>query len=234
MVAETTTHHGDGQAMYNNDDYDYPRFPHTLVRRQMAECFKAWGMKPDHVETAADLLLEADMRGVDTHGIAMLVSYDDRRRKNQITIDADVKVVHETPTTAVVDGGGGLGFVPGATAMQLAIKKAKAMGVACATVRNTNHFGAAGVYALMAARQGLLGFATTNGSRGTVVPTFAAKAMLNTNPFCFAAPTKRNGQFCLDFATSTSASGKIRNAAIEKRPVPPGPRIRPGISRAPC
>ncbi len=208
--------------MYNNDDYDFPRFSHDLVRRQMAACFMAWGMKPEHVETSAGLLLEADLRGVDTHGIAMLVSYDERRRKNLITINTDVKVVHETPTTAVVDGGGGLGFVPGATAMGLAIEKAKAMGVACATVRNSNHFGAAGVYALMAARQGLLGFATTNGARPSVVPTFSAETMLNTNPFCFAAPTKRNGQFCLDFATSTSASGKIRNAAIEKRPVPAG------------
>ena len=93
--------------MYNNDDYDFPRFPHKLVRQQIAECLTAWGMKADHVETSADLLIEADLRGVDTHGISMLTSYDDRRRKNMLSANAEVKVVHETPTTALIDGGGG-------------------------------------------------------------------------------------------------------------------------------
>ena len=208
--------------MYNNDDYDFPRFPHRLVRQQIAECLTAWGMNPDHVETSADLLIEADLRGVDTHGISMLTSYDDRRRKNMLSPNAEVKVVHETPTTALVDGGGGLGFAPGALAMNLAIKKAKEMGVSCTTARNSNHFGAAGVYALMAARQGLIGFSCTNGSEPSVAPTFSAQSMLSTNPFAFAAPTKKNDLFCLDFATSSVARGKIRNAAIEKRPVPIG------------
>lgn len=208
--------------MYNNDDYDFPRFPHELVHKQIAECLSAWGMKPDYVETSAGLLSEADLRGVDTHGISMLTSYDDRRRKGLIAVDAEPKVIHETPTTAVVDGGGGLGFVPSQLAMSMAIKKARDLGVACCTVRHSNHFGAAGVYALMAAREGMIGFATTNGLAPTVAPTFSKQPRFSTNPFAFAAPTKRNDIFCLDFATSTVARGKIRNAAIEERPVPHG------------
>ncbi len=208
--------------MYNNDDYDFPRYSHKLVRQQIAETFAAWGMKPEHVEIAADRLIEADLRGVDTHGISMLTSYDDWRKKGWITVGTEVTVVRETPTTAVIDGGGGLGFVPATMGMQKAIEKARQMGVACVTVRNSSHFGASGVYALMAAREGMIGFSTTNGFSVAVVPTFAAEGMLGTNPFAFAAPTKRNQLFCLDFATSAVARGKIRNAAIEKRPVPIG------------
>jgi LDH2 family malate/lactate/ureidoglycolate dehydrogenase len=208
--------------MYNNDDYDFPRFPHKLVRKQIADILTAWGMSEEHVETSAGLLSEADLRGVDTHGISMLTSYDDRRRKGMVAMDAEVKIAHETPTTAVVDGGGGLGFVPGRLGMETCIAKAKEMGVACVTVRNSNHFGAAGVYALMAARQGLLGFAATNGSSTSVAPTFAKEGRLSTNPFAFAAPTMKNPIFCLDFATSAVARGKIRNSAIEERPVPAG------------
>ncbi len=208
--------------MYNNDDYDFPRYPHKLVRQQIAETLTAWGMKLEHVEIAADRLIEADLRGVDTHGISMLTSYDDWRKKGWITVGTDVTVVRETPTTAVIDGGGGLGFVPATMGMQKAIEKAKQVGVSCVTVRNSSHFGASGVYALMAAREGLIGFSTTNGFSNSVVPTFGAEGKLSTNPFAFAAPTKRNQLFCLDFATSAVARGKIRNAAIEKRPVPIG------------
>jgi LDH2 family malate/lactate/ureidoglycolate dehydrogenase len=208
--------------MYNNDDYDFPRYPHKLVRQQIAETLAAWGMKPEHVEIAADRLIEADLRGVDTHGISMLTSYDDWRKKKWITVGTEVTVVRETPTTALIDGGGGLGFVPATIGMQKAIEKAKTMGVSCVTVRNSSHFGASGVYALMAAREGLIGFSTTNGFSNSVSPTFSAEGKLSTNPFAFAAPTKRNNLFCLDFATSTVARGKIRNAAVEKRPVPAG------------
>ena len=217
-----------GKAVYNNDELvDVARFPHGVVREQMAALLTAWGMAEDHVATATGILVDADLRRIDTHGISMMTSYHQRRRDNQITLDATVSVVRETPTTAVVDAGGGLGFVPSVTAMGLAIDKAKTLGLGCAAVRNSNHFGAAGYYARMAATHGLIGFAATNGSGPLVAPTFGAEAKLSTNPIAFAAPTRRHPTFSLDMATSTTARGKIRNAAVEKRPIPLGWALDP-------
>ena len=212
-----------GKAVYNNDELaGMTRFPHPVVRDQMAALLTAWGMPADQVATAAGILVDADLRGIDTHGISMMTSYHQKRLDNLITLNSVISVVRETPTTAVVDAGGGLGFVPSVMAMGLAIDKATALGLGCAAVRNSNHFGAAGYYARMAAAQGLMGFATTNGSGPLVAPTYGAEGKLSTNPIAFAAPTRRHPNFSLDMATSTTARGKIRNAAVEKRPIPLG------------
>ena len=197
-------------------------FPAEAVRNQIASCLTAWGMPKDQVETTADVMVDADKCGIDTHGISMLTSYDTRRREGILTMDAAIEVVSETPVTALVDAGGGLGYVPSVFATEIAIKKAKEMGLAGIAVRNSNHFGATGYYTRMMAEQGLIGFATTNGSGPRTAPTFGREAKLSTNPIAFTAPAKRNPAFNLDMATTTVAAGKIRNKANEGQPLPVG------------
>lgn len=198
------------------------RYPATTVRAQIASCLTAWGMTPDYVEITARVMADADACGIDTHGISMIPPYDQRRRDGILTIDAEVTVVHETPVMALVDGGGGLGYVPGVTATELAIAKAGEAGMAAVAVRNSNHYGAAGYYSRMMAAAGLVGMATTNASGPRSAPTFGKEPKLSTNPLAFAAPTRRNPTFSLDMATTTVAAGKVRNRANEGVAIPLG------------
>jgi LDH2 family malate/lactate/ureidoglycolate dehydrogenase len=144
------------------------------------------------------------------------------RRSGRANMQARPRVIKETPVSALVDGDGGLGHVPGRFAMQLAIDKAKASGIAIAAVRNSAHFGAAGYYALMAAQAGLIGIACTSNSLAQVAPTFGKEAKLGTDPWSFAAPASSGQPFLLDMATTTVAAGRIRNKANEGLPCPPG------------
>jgi LDH2 family malate/lactate/ureidoglycolate dehydrogenase len=137
-------------------------------------------------------------------------------------MDARPKIMKETPISALVDAGGGLGHVPAHFAMQVAIDKAKNSGVAIAVVRNSAHFGATGYYTLMAAKQGLIGMACTSASGIQVAPTFGKEAKLGTDPWSFAAPSGDDQPFLLDMATTTVAAGRIRNKANEGLPCPPG------------
>jgi LDH2 family malate/lactate/ureidoglycolate dehydrogenase len=197
-------------------------FPADALRNQIASCLTAWGMPADQVEITASVMVDADKCGIDTHGLSMLTTYDQRRRDGILTIDAKITVVKETPVTAMVDAGGGLGYVPSVQATKIAIKKAKEMGLAGVAVCNSNHFGATGYYTRMMAEDGLIGLATTNGSGPRSAPTFGTEPKLSTNPIAFTAPAKRNPAFNLDMATTTVAAGKIRNRANEKQPLPLG------------
>jgi LDH2 family malate/lactate/ureidoglycolate dehydrogenase len=197
-------------------------FSHQVVRNQIVACFTAWGMPAENAETASGVMIEADLRGIDSHGISMVPWYYDRVRNHQITMDANIEVVHQTPVVGLIDGGGGLGYVPSVRAMALVIEKAKAVGMSGVGVRNSAHFGAAGYYARMAAAEGLIGFATTNGSMPRALPTFGAEIKLTTNPIAFAAPAARHKPFDLDMATSTVATGKIRNRWVEGVAMPEG------------
>jgi LDH2 family malate/lactate/ureidoglycolate dehydrogenase len=193
-----------------------------LVREQIASILTAWGMSPEHVETTSKVMVDADSCGIDTHGISMIPPYEDRRRRNVITLDAQIKVVKETPTTALIDAGGGLGYVPSIMATNMCIEKAKQHGMAAIAVKESAHFGATGFYTRMMAKQGLIGIATTNGSGPRTAPTFGKGGKLSTNPIAFAAPTKRNDNFSLDMATTTVAAGKIRNKWNENQRLPLG------------
>src|SRR5205085_12500956 len=122
--------------------------PAELLGRQLTGIFEAWGMAGESVEITTRMLLAADLRGIDSHGVAMLPLYDDFRRAGKLTLNPEIKIVRETPATALMDAGGGLGHYPGFKAMNLAIEKCEAVGVGAAGVRNSNHYGAAGVCAL--------------------------------------------------------------------------------------
>ena len=204
------------------DENDVMWIPKDVVRKQIANILTAWGMSPEHVETTSTVMVDADSCGIDTHGISMIPPYEDRRKRNVITLDANITVVKETPTTALIDAGGGLGYVPSILATEMCITKAKECGMAAVTVKESAHFGATGYYARMMSRAGLIGIATTNGSGPRTAPTFGKDGKLSTNPIAFAAPTKKNDHFSLDMATTTVAAGKIRNKWNESQKLPFG------------
>lgn len=197
-------------------------FPADIVEKQIAAFLTSFGMPDDYVAITAPIMTDADKRGIDTHGISCIPNYHGRWTKNMLTMDGAISVVRDNPTTALLDAGGGMGYPVAHKAMQMAIEKAKKVGLGSVSVRNSAHYGAAGYYSRMAAREGLVGFATTGTSAPRVVPALAAEGALGTNPIAFTAPTKRNKPFNLDMATSTVASGKIRNKAVEEQPLPEG------------
>ncbi|HLJ65507.1 MAG TPA: Ldh family oxidoreductase [Stellaceae bacterium] len=192
------------------------------LRDQIAAILTAWGMPAAAVAATAEVMLAADLAGIDSHGVNMLTLYDRLRRDGQITLAADVKTVRENSGTALIDGGGGLGHYPGSLAMNLAIAKAKEGGSGIVAVRHSHHYGAAGIYALRAAEAGLIGCSMTATFARAIVPTFGAEAMFGTNPIAFAAPTRRHPPFLLDMATSTAAAGKLKLALQAGKPIPAG------------
>ena len=191
-------------------------------RAQLEAILRGWGMPEDNSAITAEVLAWADLHGVDSHGISMIPGYDAHRRNGRIRVDAKPTIVSETPVSAVVDGGGGLGHVPGHFAMSTAVAKAKTVGMAAVVVRRSAHYGAAGFYSLMAANAGLVGMACTSASGVQVAPTFGKQARLGTDPWSFAAPSADGIPFLLDMATTTVAAGRIRNKANEGLPTPDG------------
>ena len=191
-------------------------------RRQLELILKAWGMPEATAVGTAEIMSWADLHGIDTHGISMIPTYDERRRAGKLDMGAVPTVTRETPVSALIDGGGGLGHANARRAMELAIAKAKTVGIGVAAVRNSAHFGACGFYALMAVDAGLIGMVTTSASGIQVSPTFGAQARLGTDPIAFAAPGLPGEPFLLDMATTTVAAGKIRNKANENLPTPVG------------
>jgi LDH2 family malate/lactate/ureidoglycolate dehydrogenase len=182
----------------------------------------AWGMKPAFAERTAEVMSWADLHGIDSHGISMIPAYHERHKNGRVRMAAEPRVERETPVSALLDGDGGLGHEPSRQAMELAIAKARAIGLAVVSVHNSSHFGACGFYAQMAADAGLVGMVATSASGIQVAPTGGAQARLGTDPWAFAAPGRVGEPFLLDMATTTVAAGRIRNKANENQPAPPG------------
>ena len=192
------------------------------VQRQVVEILSAWGMPEDLVETTADAIVYADVVGVDSHGLSMLMLYEDVWKAGRMRVEARPKIVRETATTALVDAAAGFGHPAGVLAMQLAIDKASSGGIGAVTVFNSHHFGAAGYYAALAPERGLIGFVTTSTRSPQVLPTRAAMPALGTNPIAFAAPARRNRPFLLDMSTSTVAANKVKVYDFHQKRLPPG------------
>jgi LDH2 family malate/lactate/ureidoglycolate dehydrogenase len=170
--------------------------------------FSAMGCPEHDAATAAEALLSADLRGIDSHGVARLSGYVRLWEAGRIIATPGITVVHETPSTAVVDGGSGLGLVVAPYAMELTIRKAKQVGTAWVSVCNSNHFGIAAYHAMKALPEGMIGIAMTNAS-ALVAPTFSRERLLGTNPICVAIPAGNYPPFVADFATTTAANGKL-------------------------
>lgn len=167
------------------------------------------GVTPADAAVVADVLVAADLRGVESHGLARLDSYYvSRLRSRMMNPQPTVSVVRETATSIALDAGNGLGHPAGRRAMDAVIEKAKTAGVAFGTVRNSNHYGIAGYYAMLALEHGLIGISSTNSVRYGA-PTYGKAIMLGTNPFAYAIPTDEEPAFVLDFATTTVPRGKL-------------------------
>lgn len=166
------------------------------------------GCSDVHAATATKALIAADLRGIDSHGVARLTGYVRLWEAGRVNATPDIRMVHETPSTAVVDGDAGLGLVVAPYAMQVAINKAQQVGTGWVSVKNSNHFGIAGYHAMMALDHDMIGMAMTNAS-ALVAPTFSVERMLGTNPIAVAIPAGKQPAFVADFATTTAANGKL-------------------------
>jgi len=170
----------------------------------------------------ADVLINADKRGIDSHGIGRFKPiYVDRINDGILNVKTKIDTVRESPTTAVLDGNDGIGHVISKKAMDIAIDKAKKYGMGMVVVRNSSHYGFAGYYPLMAAQENMIGITGTN-ARPSIAPTFGVENMLGTNPLTFGIPTDEEFPFLLDCATSISQRGKIEKLSREGKPTPEG------------
>jgi LDH2 family malate/lactate/ureidoglycolate dehydrogenase len=200
---------------------DLRTYPVERLSEFATRVFRHFGVPPDDARQASDVLAAADLRGIDSHGIARLTAYSDLLSEGLINPRPNVKVVRELPGIATVDGDNGLGLVVGPKANAIAMEKAAAVGAGWVAVRNTNHFGIAAYYPLRALERGLIGWAMTN-STSFVAPLWGAQRMLGTNPIAVAFPCKEEPPVVIDLATSAVPYGKIEIALRAGKSIPEG------------
>jgi LDH2 family malate/lactate/ureidoglycolate dehydrogenase len=198
-----------------------PRVEPVALHRFCARVFQEMGVPEEDARIAADVLVAADLRGVDSHGVARLRRYVNGLRDGMMIAQPDVQTVVETPVTATIDAGGGLGQPVSYRAMDSAIRRALDYGAGFVTVRNSNHYGIAGYYAMMALEHDCIGMSMTNAGV-LVVPTFGRDAVLGTNPIAVAAPAGEERPFVLDMATSTVPRGKLEVYERLEKEIPLG------------
>ena len=192
---------------------DEVRVPEQSLRSTVAAIFEKMGVPHQGAVEGADVLVMTDLRGVETHGVSnMLRSYVQAYKESRLNPRPQWTILRESPATATIDADGGLGIILGGPAMQLAIKKARNTGVGVVTMYNSGHMGAVGHFAMMAAKENMVGICMTALSI-RVAPTFASEAIFGTNPIAIAAPTKSEPPFLFDAATSTIAENKVGLAA---------------------
>ena len=200
--------------------------PVNVIENFIVDVFEGLGTPWEEARICADVLIASDLRGIESHGVGRLKYYYDRIQAGVQSVHTEMEIVQDTETTAVVDGHHGMGQVIAYRSMRLAMDKARSYGLGAVAVRNSTHFGIAGYYPLMAAKEGMMGLTVTN-ARPAIAPTFGTEPMLGTNPIAFAAPSDAGFPFCFDGATSISQRGKIEVAARAEKPVPEGWLIDP-------
>lgn len=196
-------------------------FPYAQLLHFAESVFLKMDCPPSHAKQAALALLSADLRGIDSHGIARLSGYVRLWEAGRVNANPRIQIIHETPSTAVMDGDSGLGLVVAQEAMRVAIAKAKAVGTGWVSVQHSNHFGIAGYHAMLALEEEMIGIAMTNASP-LVAPTFSIDKMLGTNPIAVAAPAGKEPAFVADLATTTAANGKLEILQRKNQPTPQG------------
>ncbi|MBQ7247193.1 MAG: Ldh family oxidoreductase [Lachnospiraceae bacterium] len=185
----------------------YQYWSHETLHKLCTEAFLKFGFSERDTSIITDVLLTSDFNGVESHGVQRLARYHQNIKKGIIRVDAKAETVFETPVSAVIDGHDGMGQVIAYNAMKLAIEKAEKSGIAMVTVRNSNHYGIAGYYAKMAAKEGLMGISCTN-TNPIMVPTHGKRAMLGTNPIGIAIPAEPY-DFYFDSSTTVVTRGKL-------------------------
>ena len=196
-------------------------FDYENLWRFTKNVFNSIGAGEEHATLAATGLLRADLRGIDSHGIARLTGYVRLWEAKRANTNPKIALVHETPSTGVVDGDGGLGLVVAPYAMDIAIQKAKNVGSGWIAVRNSNHFGIAAHHAMKALEEDMIGIVMTNAS-ALVAPTFSIERLLGTNPICVAIPAGSQPPFVADLATTTAANGKLEILQRKNQRAPEG------------
>lgn len=197
------------------------RVPVKKLVQFMEDALIAMEIPSEDAKIIADVLITSDLWGIESHGIAHLKMYHERIKAGLQLPITQWSVVKDTPTTAVIDGGNGMGMVVGYHAMEIAIEKARQYGMGSVAVRNSSHYGVAGYYALMAVQQGMVGLSLTN-AHPSVAPTFGVTPMLGTNPIAVAVPTDEPFPFLFDAATAVVTRGKIEVATRAGKPIPTG------------
>jgi L-2-hydroxycarboxylate dehydrogenase (NAD+) len=203
------------------DDQELVKFPASYLHDFVVAVFASFGVHKLDAETAADVLIKSDLRGIDSHGIARLHTYFEMLEAGKINPRPNIKIVREKVSVAAIDGDNGLGLVVGPKANEIAMDKAVQHGSGWVSVCNTNHFGFAGYYPLQALKRDLIGWAMTNSTK-LVAPLWGAEKMLGTNPIAIAFPGLREPPVVIDMATSAVAYGKIEIALRKQEPIPAG------------
>ena len=206
------------------DSTGMTRVNHEKLIRFVSRSFERLGVPKEDAGIAANVLVQADLRGVDTHGVirfSPMTWYVKWLKEGSMTAQPNIRIVSENVSTALLDADNGMGMVAGHRAMEIAIRKAKESGVGIVTVRNSRHYGMSAYYAMLALPHDMIGIAMTNASR-QVVPTFGRDARYGTNPICFAVPAKDERPFVLDMATNTAAAGKLELAVRLGKSIPTG------------
>ncbi len=195
--------------------------PFETLREFEEEAFKAMGVPEEDAKICADVLFEADKRGIDSHGVGRLFMYYARIRRGQQTAKTEIKVIRDRPAIARLQNNNGMGQPISHKAMQMAIDKAKKCGIGMVTVGESNHYGIAGYYSLLAAEQGCIGINGTN-ARPSIAPTWSVEPVLGTNPLTIALPTDWDFHWFADHATSITQRGKIEQYAREGKDITKG------------
>ena len=188
----------------------------------LTDAFEGYGVPRKDAKICADVLLESDRRGIESHGCNRFKPiYIDRIKKGTLLPVTNIEILKETPTTVVMDAHDGMGMVASHKMMEMLIEKAKTYGMAGGAIRNSTHYGIAGYWTTMASKEGLIGITGTN-ARPSIAPTYGVENMMGTNPLTFSLPTDEEFPFCLDCATSIVQRGRIEYYAREGKPTPAG------------
>lgn len=199
-----------------------PYVPWDMMNGFMIDVFKAYGVPEEDAAICADVLLESDRRGIESHGCNRFKPiYIDRIENGTLLPVTNIEILKETPTTVVMDAHDGMGMVASHKMMTMLLEKAKVSGMAGGAIRNSTHYGIAGYWSGMAAKEGMIGLTGTN-ARPSIAPTFGTENMLGTNPLTFSLPTDEEFPFCIDCATSIVQRGKIEYYEREGKETPAG------------
>ena len=190
------------------------------LRSCMERIFEKEGFAPDDARTISDVLMQADLFGIESHGAQRLMYYHRNIASGSVDVHAQPEVIRETPVSALIDGHFGMGALVGVYAMNKAIEKAKQTGIGMVAVRNSSHYGIAGYYTLMAEKEGLAAFSMTN-TGPIMVPTFGREMMLGTNPIAFCMPADPY-PFWFDASTTVVTLGKVEVYDKREKPMPDG------------